>query len=138
MPPPVTSYPRIQGEGCDPGSVQDKRFRNVQGYESNNAIPVSLPNADVVPVPGDGVHQPVVDQNESCRSVRVAGRLRSGQAALDLQDAQALSELDDCGIRRRERRLGRGGRMIPWVEVRHQGQWKWITWEQYWDGPMSW
>ena len=97
-PAALTSYPRIQGEGCDPGAVQDKRFRSVQG----------------------------------------PGKLCAERAVPDTQEAQALAELDDCGIRNRERRLGRGGRMIPWVEVRHQGQWKWVTWEQYWDGPMAW
>ena len=64
------------------------------------------------------------EQDERRRGVRVAGRLCTEQAALDFDDTQALSELDDCGIRRRERRLGRGGRMIPWVEVRRHDQWK--------------
>ena len=134
----MTSCPRIQGEGGDPGSVQDKRFRSIRGYETDGTTPVSRPTADLVPVIGDGVRQPVFEHEEMRRSGRVAGRLYTEQAALDNLDAQALSELDDCGIRRRERRLGRGGRMIPWVEVRHHGQWKWITWEQYWAGPATW
>ena len=52
VPLPVTSYPSIQGEGGDPGSVQDKRFRSIRGYETDGAIPVSTPTADLVPVIG--------------------------------------------------------------------------------------
>jgi hypothetical protein len=77
-------------------------------------------------------------KSDGRRSARVVERLARETAATVAREAKALSEVDDCGIRRRERRVGRGGRLIPFVEVRHGGQWKWLSWDDYWKGPQQW
>ena len=52
------------------------------------------------PVLASGLPVPGMQEGER-RSSRVAGQLRQEQDALDANEAQALLELDDCGIRRR-------------------------------------
>ena len=96
----------------------------------------SLGERDDTPMPQESTTH--ASQKDQRRSERVADRTARVTEATQARAVAAAAAVDDCGIRNRERRLGRGGRVIPMVEVWHEGQWRWLTWERYWKGPRAW